>query len=131
MRSKGRISGAPSILIAWIFLTMVGASVLLTGLPPLIFVVYVALSTATFVIYAIDKSAAKNDRWRISEGTLHLLALAGGWPGALVARQTLSHKSRKESFRISFWLTVLVNCAAFAWLHTSNGRISLMQLLTS
>jgi uncharacterized membrane protein YsdA (DUF1294 family) len=68
------------------------------------------------VAYAIDKSAAVSGRWRTPEQTLHLFSLAGGWPGALLAQQVLRHKTSKESFIAAFWLTVLLNAAAFvAW----------------
>jgi len=77
---------------------------------------YVALSLVTFMAYAFDKSAAVAGRWRTPEKTLHLLALAGGWPGALAAQQLLRHKTRKQSFVAVFWVTVLLNVAAFvAW----------------
>ena len=70
----------------------------------------------TFIVYALDKSAAKAGRWRVAEKTLHLLALAGGWPGALLAQQLLRHKTSKPGFIAMFWFTVLVNVAAFvAW----------------
>jgi hypothetical protein len=55
----------------------------------------------------------------------------GGWPGALVAQETLRHKSKKASFRIVFWATVLINCAGLAWLHTADGRDTLDRLLAS
>jgi uncharacterized membrane protein YsdA (DUF1294 family) len=69
------------------------------------------MSLLTFIIYAMDKSAAIKGNWRIKESTLHLLSLAGGWPGALMAQQTLKHKSIKQPFRFVFWLTVLLNVA--------------------
>jgi len=53
----------------------------------------------------------------------------GGWPGALVAQQKLKHKSQKASFRNVFRVTVLINCAAVAWLHTAEGRVALERLL--
>ena len=84
---------------------------------------YVVMSTITFIVYTIDKSAAQFGRWRTREATLHLLALAGGWPGALAAQQVLRHKSRKRSFRVVFWLTVVLNGAALAWLHSSDGSV--------
>ena len=53
--------------------------------------------------------------WRTPESTLHAIDLAGGWPGALVARRVFRHKTTKQPFRTVFWLTVTVNCAALAW----------------
>jgi uncharacterized membrane protein YsdA (DUF1294 family) len=73
------------------------------------------MSALAFIAYALDKSAAKNNRWRTPERTLHWLALLGGWPGALLAQRVLRHKSKKTAFLLVFWLTVLINCAALAW----------------
>lgn len=67
------------------------------------------MSLLTFVVYAMDKSAAKNGNWRIKESTLHLLSFLGGWPGALLAQQKLRHKSIKQPFQFIFWLTVFLN----------------------
>lgn len=83
---------------------------------------YLAMSLFTYLAYWIDKSAARAGRWRTREDTLHALALAGGWPGALLARRLLRHKSSKASFRSVFWFTVIVNCAALAWLLASASR---------
>ena len=70
---------------------------------------YLLLSAATFIAYAADKSAAARNSWRTPESTLHTLALAGGWPGALLAQQFLRHKSTKKEFRQTFWGTVMLN----------------------
>lgn len=83
---------------------------------------YLAASLLTFVVYALDKSAAKRAAWRTQESTLHLLALAGGWPGALLAQQLLRHKSSKPSFRRIFWLTLCINLAIVAWLIMTPGH---------
>jgi len=83
--------------------------------------VFVALgmSAITFVVYALDKHAAQTGRWRTPESTLHLLELAGGWPGAWVAQQLLRHKSRKPGYRVAFWLMVVLHSAALAaWVWT-------------
>ncbi|MBW3527014.1 DUF1294 domain-containing protein [Shewanella sp. NKUCC05_KAH] len=76
---------------------------------------YLTLSLLTFIAYAIDKSAAKRNKWRTKESTLHLLALMGGWPGALFAQNLLRHKSVKASFRNVFWLTVVANLAVLGY----------------
>jgi uncharacterized membrane protein YsdA (DUF1294 family)/cold shock CspA family protein len=82
--------------------------------PPLVMAaIYVIASAATFLTYAVDKSAAQRGAWRTPESTLHLLAFAGGWPGALLAQQFLRHKSMKSEFRAVFWGTVILNVAGF------------------
>lgn len=75
----------------------------------LISLVYTIMSLATYAVYALDKSAARRRRRRVPERTLHLLALLGGWPGALLAQKHLRHKSVKTAFLLVFWLTVLLN----------------------
>lgn len=75
---------------------------------------YVGASIICFIVYAVDKSAARAGRWRVSENTLLLLGLIGGWPGAIVAQQTLRHKTKKVSFRNIFWISVVVNTLVFA-----------------
>ncbi len=91
--------------------------------PPLaIAVVYAGASLITFFAYAVDKSAARQNTWRTPESTLHFLALAGGWPGALLAQQFLRHKSAKAEFRSVFWGTAAVNVAAFVILCSPVGR---------
>lgn len=77
---------------------------------------YLGMSLLTFVVYAIDKAAARVQRRRTAESTLHLLALACGWPGALLAQQSLRHKSVKQPFRTVFWLTVVINVAGLVLL---------------
>ena len=86
---------------------------------------YVVASGATFVAYAADKSAAASGSWRTPESTLHALALAGGWPGALLAQQFLRHKSTKREFRQVFWATVVLNLAALVVL-VSPARLILL-----
>nr|WP_245879679.1 DUF1294 domain-containing protein [Zobellella endophytica] len=89
---------------------------------------YLGLSLAAYLAYALDKQAARQDQWRTKESTLHLLALFGGWPGALVAQHRLRHKSRKTSFRVVFWLTVALNLLALAWLLSAPGARMLQSL---
>ena len=102
-------------MIAEIF-ALAGDSVFTDKLLLLVFFCYLVVSCITFLAYACDKSAAKNGRWRPQESALHLFALAGGWPGALVAQKVLRHKSRKQSFQFMFWVTVAINCGSLAWL---------------
>jgi uncharacterized membrane protein YsdA (DUF1294 family) len=121
--------GRPTMIVAWLFLALVGISCFATDLPLFVFGAYVLVSIITFIAYAIDKASAQAGRWRTSEASLHLLGLLGGWPGALLAQQTLRHKSKKGSFRVTLWFTVLLNCAGLVWLHTPKGMAFLRQLL--
>ena len=123
-------NSATSIVVAVCFLVIVGVAVLTKKLPPFVLVIYIVVSLLTFIIYAVDKSAAKKGAWRTQESTLHLLSLAGGWPGALIAQQKLRHKSKKQSFRAVFWVTALLNCGVFFWVLTPSGSDTLRLLAT-
>jgi len=106
------------IALALIFIITVGVLVAATDMPVHVLLVYLVASLLTYVVYAWDKSAAQRDAWRTPESTLHMLSLLGGWPGAMVAQQTLRHKSRKQEFRFVFWVTVVLNIAFYLWLFT-------------
>jgi uncharacterized membrane protein YsdA (DUF1294 family)/cold shock CspA family protein len=120
-REPKRSSAALSYVMATGFMLVVVAAVLVSALPMPILSLYVVVSSTAFGAYALDKAAAEKGTWRTSESTLHLLALAGGWPGALIAQGSLRHKTRKQPFRSIFWATVVLNCAALAWLFTADG----------
>ena len=109
------------LFIAGSFLLFVAFSALSKKLPLAVLGLYLIASGIAYIAYAIDKSAARNNRWRTAESTLHGLALIGGWPGALLAQNRLRHKSRKMSFLLVFWTTVLLNCGALGWLFTAAG----------
>ena len=110
-----------SIYLPLLFLATIIITYTLGHLPQKIMYLYIGLSVITYLTYAFDKSKAQRGAWRTSESTLHLLALAGGWPGAALAQQHLRHKSSKQEFRNIFWLTVMLNLGILIWLHTSLG----------
>ncbi len=114
--------GTASLFAIPAFLVVYVATDLLWRPPTWLALVYLATSAVTFLAYAIDKSSARRGAWRTSESTLHALAIAGGWPGALLAQQILRHKSAKAEFRSVFWVTVTVNVVAFVVLCSPIGR---------
>ncbi len=101
--------GTATLAVIPAFLLLYLALAFFWKLPREVAGVYLGLSVVAFLAYAFDKSAAARGRWRTSEHKLHMLALAGGWPGALLAQQFLRHKSAKQSFRQVFWGTVFLN----------------------
>ena len=76
-------------------------------------------SVIAFVAYGVDKNLSVRRRRRVSEKTLHLLALLGGWPGAWMGQRVFRHKTRKTSFRVGFAcsvaLHVLLVAGIFYW----------------
>ncbi len=131
-RKRPVASNAPSrlplALVVLVFALLAGATVA-NRLPIMVIVIYAGASLIAFVAYALDKAAARAGRWRTPESTLHLLALIGGWPGALLAQRQFRHKTAKTSFRVVFWATVLLNCGALGWLTTASGSQALRAAL--
>ncbi len=76
------------------------------------FALMLIASLIAFGMYGWDKWQAKRKGWRVPENTLHIWALLGGWPGALLGQKSFRHKTSKPSFRIVFWATVVVHVAA-------------------
>lgn len=60
----------------------------------------VVFSVVAFALYGWDKRQARRDGRRISEATLHRLAMFGGWPGGILGQQFFRHKTQKISFRL-------------------------------
>lgn len=127
---KTKQSSSFSGLLTILFLICLVIAVLIFAFPLQIFLAYLMLSVITFLIYAHDKSAANKGAWRTSESTLHLFAIVGGWPGAMVAQSRLRHKSKKQSFIIVFWVTVIVNCSVLTWLLSPKGEKALAFITT-
>ncbi len=134
-RSGLRPWDAASAVCLPAFLLIYCVATLAWRVPAWVAGLYVVASLAAFSLYASDKSAAGRGSWRISESTLLMVGLVGGWPGAIIAQQTLRHKSSKASFRVQFWGTVVLNVLAFLiavspagqamlrdWLHTPSAH---------
>ena len=121
--------GVISLTFGFLFLAFVAGAVFVGKLPFAVLGLYLLASAVAFFAYALDKSAARNSEDRISEATLQLFSLIGGWPGALVAQRVLRHKTKKRSFQIEFWVTVMLNCGALGWLFTAPGTQALKSVL--
>lgn len=77
---------------------------------------YAILSLATLAAYAADKRAARRPgARRVRERTLHLWALAGGFPGAFLGQSLLRHKTRHLSFAVVTTLAAVVHIGAWVW----------------
>jgi uncharacterized membrane protein YsdA (DUF1294 family)/cold shock CspA family protein len=128
LSSKSRSVSFSFVLVS-AFSFIIAASVWLAELPIYVLAFYAIAGIVTYALYAVDKSAARKGNYRTPEITLHFLSLVGGWPGALIAQQKLRHKTKKQSFRAVFWLTVLINCSVVIWLMTHTDYSILYSLL--
>jgi uncharacterized membrane protein YsdA (DUF1294 family) len=66
----------------------------------------------TVIRFWQDKQRAIAGERRISEGDLLGLALIGGSPGALLARQLFRHKTRKQPFSTYLYLILVSQIGA-------------------
>jgi uncharacterized membrane protein YsdA (DUF1294 family)/cold shock CspA family protein len=86
---------------------------------------YLAASLLGLLLYWLDKRSAQGGGRRTPENTLHLVELAGGWPGALLAQLLFRHKTRKASYQAIFWLIVAAHQAFWLdWLLLDGAYIA-------
>ncbi|RUO49640.1 DUF1294 domain-containing protein [Pseudidiomarina donghaiensis] len=105
----------PILTIAVAYIAVIAYLGLLGYLPVQLWLIFTFVSVIAYVFYALDKKAALNNKRRTPEDWLQFLALMGGWPGALIAQQQFRHKTRKTSFRVVFYLAVLINIATITF----------------
>jgi len=76
--------------------------------------IILVMSVVSFATMALDKRAARRNRPRVPERTLHVMELLGGWPGSFAAQQLFRHKTRKWSYQFVYWLIVTCWVAGLA-----------------
>jgi len=118
LESNGNWPLVPVFVVS-AFLVALAIAILIGTLQPIFLGLYAFMSILLYLIYAGDKSAAQSGRWRTSETTLHLVAILGGWPGGLIARHKLRHKTIKQPFRLFFWCTVVINVIGLIYISSS------------
>ncbi|MBE4293219.1 DUF1294 domain-containing protein [Vibrio parahaemolyticus] len=120
-----------TIMFSIVYLVLASTAVFILGGEKLFIAAYILMSIVTYVMYAIDKNAAQNGKWRTPENTLHLLSLLGGWMGALCAQNQFRHKSKKQPFKSILWLTIFVNIGAFVWTFTPSGSVFVQNFISN
>lgn len=111
-------------IVVWFVSALIG-SVVILDFPVIVCAFYLSVSTISYIVYAFDKQAMLHGGWRIPEITFHLLNIAGGWIGALIAQSVMQHKYHDIGFKLLFWLSFMMNILLFAWLLTSEGTMAL------
>lgn len=81
------------------------------GLAP-VYAYLASTNVMTLLLYGCDKRQAIVGGFRIPELGLHVAALFGGSPGALLGQRLFRHKTRKLRFQAVFAATVLLQVAA-------------------
>jgi len=91
------------------------------GLPPL-YAGLIGINAMTLLLYGFDKRQAASGGLRIPEVVLHLVALLGGSPAALVGQELFRHKTRKVAFRLVLVGTFLLQAGlAYGYWRLSRG----------
>jgi len=121
--------GVGALTLAATFLAFVVGAVATGKLPFVVLVAYFLASCVAYVAYFLDKAASLKGHWRTPESTLHFFSVVGGWPGAMLAQRTLRHKTQKQSFQVTYWATVVLNCAALGWLLSPTGMRTVKSFL--
>ena len=68
----------------------------------------IVINIITFLVFGYDKWQAKNNKRRISEFNLLLLAGVGGTIGGLLGMNFFKHKTNKFSFILSFYAIAIL-----------------------
>ncbi len=77
---------------------------------------YGLTSIFLFVLYGLDKKQAVIGGRRISEKTLHITALAGGFLGGLLGRVVFHHKTRKPIFLVILLVSLVLHIGLWSLL---------------
>lgn len=104
-----------ALLVLWAAFTRKGNT--LGAFLALYLLLTVTLSVVAFLFMTWDKWRAYRAKQRISESTLLLLCVGGGWPGTQLARMVWRHKTQKMSFRAIYWLIIVGHLLllGYAW----------------
>ena len=77
----------------------------------IVWILWLLLNIAVFLLYGIDKLKAKKNKWRIPERTL----LTGTWlmcgVGAFLGMRTFCHKTQHLSFKVSAVCGMVISIA--------------------
>lgn len=74
-----------------------------------ILIYLIGINMLSFLLFYIDKTKARKEKWRIKEKTLHISSFLGGTIGGIVAMYLFHHKTKKLKFCIITFIAFLFN----------------------
>lgn len=74
---------------------------------------FIVMNVFGFFLTFIDKIKARQNKWRIRERTLFLVALAGGSIGVFASMILWRHKTKHVSFMLGIPVIILLQIAVF------------------
>lgn len=78
----------------------------------LVYAYLLIINAAGFLFMLVDKIKAKKNQWRISEGTLMLIAACGGSIGTLLGMHIWRHKTKHAKFTLGVPVILAVQILA-------------------
>ena len=100
-------SGWAAIVAAGGLAALIGLALALAGVTTLR-AVFVGVNMATMLTYGYDKYVSQARGRRVPEVALHVLAAAGGTPGAFVGQLLFRHKTHDRRFQAVLWAIAAV-----------------------
>lgn len=83
--------------------------------------VFVLINVGAFYCYGLDKHRAiRCSRQRIPERALLGIAAIGGVPGSILGQLIFRHKTRKQPFRMVFWVIAILQGIVLTYLCVTN-----------
>lgn len=69
---------------------------------------FIIVNYIAFSLFHLDKKRARKNMRRISEKNLLTICAFGGSFGAWLAMKNFNHKTRKKSFKLPFYIIVVI-----------------------
>lgn len=66
------------------------------------------VSIVCFIMYGVDKSRAKKDKWRIKEQTLLMTGFLGGALGGIIGMLAFRHKTKHWYFYVINVISIIM-----------------------
>lgn len=74
----------------------------------IVIIYLIVMNAVGFFSMGVDKTRAKNNKWRIKEKTLFLIAIIGGSAGAILGMKIFHHKTKHRVFVIGMPLILIL-----------------------
>ena len=76
-----------------------------------ILIYFALINLLAFIMFWVDKRAAQNGQWRISEKALIIVSMLGGSVGSLVSMNIFRHKTKKMKFVLGIPIILILQIA--------------------
>lgn len=76
-----------------------------------ILIYFALINLLAFIMFWVDKRAAQNGQWRISEKALIIVSMLGGSVGSLISMNIFRHKTKKMKFILGIPIILILQIA--------------------